>query len=926
MRRRSRKERRTDRCETHGAACGASDQRSDSGESPGQSLEAEAASIASGPPSSPSNRKTGRFRGWRGWVLRLSLFLLSPILFFGLLEAGLRLGGYGDPTGFFIEADVGGTYTTNDRFGWRFFPRSLSRSARPCVLSAKPAGSVRIFVLGGSAAMGFPDPSFSFGRILAVMLREQYPGMQFEVVNGAMTAINSHVTLEIARDCAAHEPDLFVVYLGNNEVVGPYGPGTVFQKWSPSLRLVRTSLWAKSTRGGQLLGDVAGYFHRNEGTPGRWLGMEMFLNNPVTADDPRLTAVYDNYQRNLTDICGVARRVRAPVILSTVAVNLRECPPFSSLHRSDLTPEELTKWKSIYEAGGELESGNRWQEAVERYEAAAKIDDRFAELHFRIGQCLMKASRFAEARDQFALARDLDVLRFRADSRINAIIREVAAKQETAGVRLVDAELAFAESDPDSKGIPGGGDLFYEHVHMTFEGNYLLARSVLDQACAALPQLAALRKHGAVPSRQRCAELLALTPWAEYTLAARMVDTTSRAPFTNQFNHGVRQAAARQRRDELRSLASTPQAIEAAWSMYETALAKSPDDWCLHDHFGVLATQSGRPEVAVEHLRIAVERMPYRASLYTNLGAALDAQGHVDEAIAHYQKALRIDPDDAMAHYNLGNTLARRGQVDEAIAHYETALEIEPDNAMAHYGLGSMLAVRGQVDEAMAHYQTALEIQPDSVMVHCGLGNLLAVSGQVDEAIAHYQTALEINPNLAGAHNDLGMALARRGQGDEAITHYEKAVKINPNEMAARRNLEVAQSERESILTAIAERRELLRSHPKDANLLNETALLLATVPHASARNGQEAVELAQRAIALSDGKRPEIIGTLAAAYAETGQFAEAVQTASKAVNLATQQNRPALAEAIQGMIRAYEAGTPIRESPPSSATRSTRP
>ena len=245
-----------------GVASGAADQPSVSGESAGRSPEAQTASRASGPPSAPSSRKMGRFRGWRGWLLRLSLCVLSPILFFGLLEAGLRLGGYGYPTGFFLGPDAGGTYTTNYRFGWRFFPRSLARTPQPCILSAKPAGSVRIFVLGESAAMGTPDPSFNFGRILAVMLREQYPGVQFEVVNGAMTAINSHVALEIARDCAARQPDLFVVYMGNNEVIGPYGPGTVFQRWSPSLGWFAASLWVKSTRVGELLGDVVGSLPR----------------------------------------------------------------------------------------------------------------------------------------------------------------------------------------------------------------------------------------------------------------------------------------------------------------------------------------------------------------------------------------------------------------------------------------------------------------------------------------------------------------------------------------------------------------------------------------------------------------------------------------------------------------------------------------
>ena len=90
----------------------------------------------------------------------------------------------------------------------------------------------------------------------------------------------------------------------------------------------------------------------------------MFLGNQVAADDPRLAAVYDNFRQNLIDICGIARRAGAGVILSTVAVNLRDCPPFASQHRSDLSPEELAKWKSIYQAGIELEAKEQWAEAI----------------------------------------------------------------------------------------------------------------------------------------------------------------------------------------------------------------------------------------------------------------------------------------------------------------------------------------------------------------------------------------------------------------------------------------------------------------------------------------------------------------------------------------------------------------------------------
>ena len=185
----------------------------------------------------------------------------------------------------------------------------------------------------------------------------------------------------------------------------------------------------------------------------------MFMKNPVTADDPRLPAVYDNYRRNLTDICRIARRARAAVVLSTVAVNLRDFPPLASLHRSDLAAEDLAKWESIYKAGGDLEAGNRWPEALEQYEAAAKIDDRFAELQFHIGECLMKAGRCARPRR---------AIRTSPRSGCLAVPRRFphqchhprGGRRAGSGRRpLADAERVLAQSDPDGQGRIGGRPL-----------------------------------------------------------------------------------------------------------------------------------------------------------------------------------------------------------------------------------------------------------------------------------------------------------------------------------------------------------------------------------------------------------------------------------------------------------------------------------
>jgi Flp pilus assembly protein TadD len=192
--------------------------------------------------------------------------------------------------------------------------------------------------------------------------------------------------------------------------------------------------------------------------------------------------------------------------------------------------------------------------------------------------------------------------------------------------------------------------------------------------------------------------------------------------------------------------------------------------------------------------------------------------------------------------------------------------------------------------------------------------------------MAHYRKALELKPDYAEAHNNLGNALVSRGQTDEAMAHYRKALELKPDCAEAHNNLDLARSQWEGILKVLAARRELLRSRPDDVALLNDIAWILATNPNTSIRHGAEAVALAQRAVRLSQGQEPALLGTLAAAYAEAGRFPEAAQTARMAQELATQQNNQSLAESVGAKIILYQAGTPFREIRAPSRPDSARP
>lgn len=236
----------------------------------------------------------------RLWLFRLLAVFVVPALLLGGLELALRLAGYGYPTSFFVRNPVPGqaTLVENRQFSLRYFAPELMRIPNPVAFHpVKPPDTLRVFIFGESAAEGDPAAAFGFARVLQVLLREQYPERRIEVINTAVTAINSHVIRPIAREAAAHDGDVWVVYMGNNEVVGPFGSGTVFGAQAPPLPVIRATVALKATRTGQFLDNLLQWSGRRAGTR-EWEGMEMFLQQQIRQSDPRMARVYGNFQQD----------------------------------------------------------------------------------------------------------------------------------------------------------------------------------------------------------------------------------------------------------------------------------------------------------------------------------------------------------------------------------------------------------------------------------------------------------------------------------------------------------------------------------------------------------------------------------------------------------------------------------------------------
>ena len=328
------------------------------------------------------------------------------------------------------------------------------------------------------------------------------------------------------------------------------------------------------------------------------------------------------------------------------------------------------------------------------------------------------------------------------------------------------------------------------------------------------------------------------------------------------------------------------------------------------------APEDKASQTVISCYRKILEIDPGNVQTHHSLGNLLVAAGGNDEALLHFKRAVELKPEVAEYRNNLGVLLMAGGQVSEAIEHFRKALESDPQYAEARYNLGMALAKGGQVGDAIAEYRKALNLNPNHPKAHYDLALALNSSGQTEEAIAHYQKALAVKPDHTEAQNNLSGIFFHQGRLDEAIHWLRKALEIKPDLQSARRNLTIVETEREKLHKALAARRETIRTKPDDAALLNDTAWMLATNPNASVRNGTEAVELARRAVQLTDSKEPLMLATLAAAYAEAGRFPEAVEAAQQAQRIASQQKLPALADLLQSRIRLFQAKSPFREAP----------
>jgi tetratricopeptide (TPR) repeat protein len=263
---------------------------------------------------------------------------------------------------------------------------------------------------------------------------------------------------------------------------------------------------------------------------------------------------------------------------------------------------------------------------------------------------------------------------------------------------------------------------------------------------------------------------------------------------------------------------------------------------------------------------------------HTNYSKALMDAGRLDEAEREIRRAISLDPSSRNPRVNLGSLLSRRGHPDEAVAVYLEIVRMHPDDATAHYVLAGGLSEMHRYDEAVEQYREALRLDPALLPARRDLRKALFSAGRGEESIAESMEVLRRDPSDGETEYDLANLLVSSGRGGEALPHFGKAMRLDPR-------------------------------NPK---IRNDCAWLLATSPDASVRDGRRALELALEANQLTGGKDAGVLDTLAAAYAENGDFSQALRFAGEALRLAAGDTR--LEASLREEEAGYRRGEPYRE------------
>jgi len=539
-------------------------------------------------------------RGKRALFIAMAVAL--PFVGIFLLELALDARQYdGDLALFDGFAHAGHVYLrANPHFGARYFPEDSTPPAAgdDAFLYVKPAHAFRVFVLGESTTAGFPFvENGTFSRVVGDALTDLLPSDTVEVVNVGIAATDSYSLIDELPSVLAQQPDAVLIYLGHSEYYGAFGAGST-DRLGTNPALVRLALRLQQYRTVMLLRDcisaVANLFSpraRHARTASR---MEEAAGDlTIRLGDATYRDGVNQFESNLDHLLGALHAAGVPTWIGSQASNLRDQPPFGS------------------------DSGS---------------DSINANAAFADGRRALAAGDSATALRDLTRARDLDLVRFRAPSEFNDVIRRAAAAH---GATYVPVAEAFAAASP--AGVPGN-PLFFENVHPKRDGVVLMARQFVE-AMVARPPLRGRVVMSRLDSWPNYERRMALTPVDLAMADLSIAVLTHRWPFVPESRST----------DYLESYVPTtlPDSMALAW--ITTRVTWTQVKLALAQRYEA----DGKVDSAVAEYRSLIRDQPWTQSGYEFAARALLDAKRVREAEPFLERAYAINPS-AWSCYQLG--------------------------------------------------------------------------------------------------------------------------------------------------------------------------------------------------------------------------------------------------------------------------------
>jgi len=602
-------------------------------------------------------------------------------------------------------------------------------------LKIKEANSYRIFCVGGSTTFGRPFMhKTSFCGWLDSFLKAAEPDRNWEVINAGGVSYASYRVANLMRELTSYQPNLFIVYTGQNEFLEERSyrgladlPAWVIEADS-LLNSTRVYSFMKRLYENWRPGSLQQARNRYEisGEVDDILTHTLGPTSYERNDDLR-RQIITHYRLNLERIARLARAAGAETIFVKPVVNLKDMSPFKNEHRKGLTEQQVKEWNRLFEQGKMAQAAGKLSTALEIYQQALKIDDRYAELHFQAGRVLMDLGRYDEAESSFWRAVDEDVAPLRMLSVMPSILENIAERYD---IQMIDFEQILKKAYRQKfDHAVFGNEFFLDHVHTNIDGYRLLGLALFEE----------LR-------RQQVVSPGITLDTDQVTAVVRTVNSS----LSNR-DHG----------DALYRLARVLDwagKFEEATNLYKKNLELYGPRGSVYAQLGETMASKGDTVGAISYFHQALKTGYEQAWVYRWLGDLYSEQSNIPLAIKAYQDQLRLDNSDHVSHNHLGLLLVYQGDYISARHHFNEALRLQPNFLPASENLVALMYTEQQYGEALVLGQEILKNHPDKYKIHYVVGAILLQQGNRDQAIKHFTEVLHIAPDFKEAQEGLSKA------------------------------------------------------------------------------------------------------------------------------------------------------------------------